>query len=400
MRKAMHIITITLVGLVVSLFTINITLAEEAAPSDRVASDIPAVTMVESPPLPPAGPHPLATMTKDEVINAIKELNNKIQELKELREAEKVHNEALKQLEKSRALFAETIRERHAADLRKSISGVEMTLNLNNPPRVAYIKDGTRNLFFLKFNLVPSAGSIVTVEQKKAALTTPKGMSLSSFFAAVANDANNQPNNNGIQVVIGPVDRSDYDDALSRLYAPAYLLKPELFKPLWLNEGTTMAAIQTENPGAIIPMTMKEGTWKSEVVDAANHSLGAGLVDSINRGRASGVVSDAITIARDNVKVAKCVTTRVELLGNRKDFSDVAKNAVAAYNDKQFPKSEDNCVRIHIVKRGDTLGKIAAKYCGDPNAYKTIMKANQLTSDAIFPGDKLTIPCGSSGFGE
>ena len=49
----------------------------------------------------------------------------------------------------------------------------------------------------------------------------------------------------------------------------------------------------------------------------------------------------------------------------------------------------------HEVQKGDTLGKIAKKYYGDPSLYMTIFEANKdLLKDPnkIFPGQKLRIP--------
>ncbi len=46
-------------------------------------------------------------------------------------------------------------------------------------------------------------------------------------------------------------------------------------------------------------------------------------------------------------------------------------------------------------KMGDTLGKIAQKYYGDPSLYMQIFEANksQLKDpNKIFPGQKLVIP--------
>lgn len=45
----------------------------------------------------------------------------------------------------------------------------------------------------------------------------------------------------------------------------------------------------------------------------------------------------------------------------------------------------------YIVKKGDTLGKIAKQLLGDSSAYKDIMRENNLNSDVIHPGQKLKI---------
>lgn len=46
---------------------------------------------------------------------------------------------------------------------------------------------------------------------------------------------------------------------------------------------------------------------------------------------------------------------------------------------------------IYIVKKGDTLWDIAAKYLGDGNKYKQIKQLNGLKSDTIYPGQKLNL---------
>jgi nucleoid-associated protein YgaU len=51
--------------------------------------------------------------------------------------------------------------------------------------------------------------------------------------------------------------------------------------------------------------------------------------------------------------------------------------------------------QTHVVVAGDTLGKIAQKYYGDPSLYMQIFEANknQLKDpNKIFPGQKLVIP--------
>jgi len=46
----------------------------------------------------------------------------------------------------------------------------------------------------------------------------------------------------------------------------------------------------------------------------------------------------------------------------------------------------------YTVKRGDTLWDIAAKYLGDGRKYKQIMYASGITSETIYPKQKLKIP--------
>lgn len=53
-------------------------------------------------------------------------------------------------------------------------------------------------------------------------------------------------------------------------------------------------------------------------------------------------------------------------------------------------------VRIHIVVRGDTLGKISKKYYGKSSLYRVIHEANRSVigpnPDKVYPGQRLVIP--------
>jgi nucleoid-associated protein YgaU len=59
-------------------------------------------------------------------------------------------------------------------------------------------------------------------------------------------------------------------------------------------------------------------------------------------------------------------------------------------------KPADNpFTQVHVVVKGDTLSKIAAKYYGDPSLYKKIFEANRdviKNPDLIQIGWKLKIP--------
>jgi nucleoid-associated protein YgaU len=54
-----------------------------------------------------------------------------------------------------------------------------------------------------------------------------------------------------------------------------------------------------------------------------------------------------------------------------------------------------DATRWHVVKKGETLSKIAAKYYGDPLLYNTIFEANMdrlRDPNMIRIGQKLRIP--------
>jgi nucleoid-associated protein YgaU len=57
--------------------------------------------------------------------------------------------------------------------------------------------------------------------------------------------------------------------------------------------------------------------------------------------------------------------------------------------------TENPYTQFHVVKKGDTLSKIAEQYYGDKMLYPKIFEANQdvLTDpNKIKPGQKLRIP--------
>jgi len=63
--------------------------------------------------------------------------------------------------------------------------------------------------------------------------------------------------------------------------------------------------------------------------------------------------------------------------------------------DKGATGAANAYAQTHEVQKGETLGKIAQKYYGDPSLYMQIFEANksQLKDpNKIFPGQKLVIP--------
>jgi nucleoid-associated protein YgaU len=59
------------------------------------------------------------------------------------------------------------------------------------------------------------------------------------------------------------------------------------------------------------------------------------------------------------------------------------------------PADDEAYFQYHIVKRGETLLKIAADYYGDPSFIDALLSANRdvlAESAEIFPGQKLRIP--------
>ena len=56
--------------------------------------------------------------------------------------------------------------------------------------------------------------------------------------------------------------------------------------------------------------------------------------------------------------------------------------------------SQTDPARVHILKRGDTLWKVAGTYgSGDPRAYiDQIVDLNHLNGGQVFPGQRLVLP--------
>ncbi|MEL6924200.1 MAG: peptidoglycan-binding protein LysM [Bacteroidota bacterium] len=70
-------------------------------------------------------------------------------------------------------------------------------------------------------------------------------------------------------------------------------------------------------------------------------------------------------------------------------------SGVAQVDDRLSVVKKAPEAQFYVVKRGDSLSKIAKKFYGDPMKYKELFKANQpLLKDPnkIFPGQSLRIP--------
>jgi nucleoid-associated protein YgaU len=64
-------------------------------------------------------------------------------------------------------------------------------------------------------------------------------------------------------------------------------------------------------------------------------------------------------------------------------------------NPAPAPTDIENFLQYHIVKRGETLSKIAEAYYGDSSHAAALFEANSdvlSESEEIFPGQKLRIP--------
>ena len=71
-------------------------------------------------------------------------------------------------------------------------------------------------------------------------------------------------------------------------------------------------------------------------------------------------------------------------MAKRKVSSNVRKTRAGA--------DEVPALRVHIVRKGDTLGALARYYLGSSSRADEIRKLNCLATDCIRENDELTIP--------
>jgi nucleoid-associated protein YgaU len=83
------------------------------------------------------------------------------------------------------------------------------------------------------------------------------------------------------------------------------------------------------------------------------------------------------------------------LRGFAKENAMIRKPNLFHSNPAPPPTNIDNFLQYHIVKRGETLSKIAEAYYGDPSHAAMLLEANSdvlSQAEEIFPGQKLRIP--------
>lgn len=60
----------------------------------------------------------------------------------------------------------------------------------------------------------------------------------------------------------------------------------------------------------------------------------------------------------------------------------------------QASQSMTKTVYIYIVKPGDTLGSIAARFCGTSSAYRSLAAASHISNpNIIYPGKRIVLAC-------
>jgi hypothetical protein len=63
-------------------------------------------------------------------------------------------------------------------------------------------------------------------------------------------------------------------------------------------------------------------------------------------------------------------------------------------------QSQQAVVRVYIVRSGDTLGKIAGEFCGNPAKYPSLARASGIPNpNVISVGQRIILACGRSGGG-
>lgn len=67
---------------------------------------------------------------------------------------------------------------------------------------------------------------------------------------------------------------------------------------------------------------------------------------------------------------------------------------VAAFPVVHLPDAVLAAPSTYVVRRGDTLSRIAARFCGNPAAYRSIGAASGIGNyDLIFPGQRVNLAC-------
>lgn len=107
-----------------------------------------------------------------------------------------------------------------------------------------------------------------------------------------------------------------------------------------------------------------------------------------NTSSASGVVANGGAVAKKSYSL-----TYARIAGyGRPDYSVQADETPEKAPEIPPAETDQPSVETYIVKKGDTLWRIAQKHLGKGNRYKEIMKASGITSDKLKIGQKLKIP--------
>ncbi|MBE7652058.1 peptidoglycan-binding protein LysM [Tenacibaculum finnmarkense genomovar finnmarkense] len=143
------------------------------------------------------------------------------------------------------------------------------------------------------------------------------------------------------------------------------------------------------------------GVGKTTEEEAAEKSIK--LVDAVNRlelpveNLAIAIEEDKATISGEAADLATkekviLVVGNTNGIGSVEDNMSVAPVEVVA---EEVEVVEEIMAQFHTVGSGDTLGKIAKEFYGDPMKYTVIFEANKPMlshPDKIYPGQVLRVP--------
>ncbi len=133
-------------------------------------------------------------------------------------------------------------------------------------------------------------------------------------------------------------------------------------------------------------------TTEEEAAEKANKLVGA--VNALELSVADLVVSvddDKATVSGEAADLATKEKV-VLVVGNTEGIATVEDNMTVAEVEEI---AEEEMAQFHTVVSGDTLGKIAKTFYGDPMKYPVIFEANKPMlqhPDKIYPGQVLRIP--------
>jgi nucleoid-associated protein YgaU len=104
-------------------------------------------------------------------------------------------------------------------------------------------------------------------------------------------------------------------------------------------------------------------------------------------------VQDGVATLSGQAESAEAMEKAILMVGNLQGISEVRTDNLTAPEVPEGQLSEN--VEYYVIKSGDTLSGIAAKYYGQGSLYPRIFEANReviKNPDLIYPGQKIRIP--------
>lgn len=118
-------------------------------------------------------------------------------------------------------------------------------------------------------------------------------------------------------------------------------------------------------------------------------------IETENPGVANLAVSvqDGVATLSGQAESAEAMEKAILMVGNLQGISEVRTDNLTA---PEVPEGQLSAnVEYYVIKSGDTLSGIAAKYYGQGSLYPRIFEANReviKNPDLIYPGQKIRIP--------